>query len=179
MNAANAITLVRIALVPVFMAIWYIAPWPAAFTVFLIASITDKLDGYVARKYNLTSTFGKFIDPLADKLLICAALLVLLENGEVAAWAAAIILIREFIVTSLRTVAMGEGKVIAASNTGKVKMVIQVVAICVVLVPPVSHIALGGVTVGDIFVWLMTAVTLWSGIEYCYVNRDVFKAAKK
>lgn len=181
MKTANIITLTRIALIPVFIAAWYFLPWWVAFALFVLASATDKLDGYIARKYNQVTNFGKFVDPLADKLLIAAALLLFVKDGLVGAVPAFIILAREFIVTSLRTVAMSEGRVLAATMSGKIKMVVQVVGLASLMFEPlfgfsglIGAISLGGfITINDILVWIITAVTLWSGAEYCIKNRDV------
>jgi len=175
MKTANVITLIRIALVPVFMAV-YLLKIPyyeiIALAIFILASATDKLDGYIARKYNQISSFGKFVDPLADKLLVSAALIILVGEGVIPSWAVILILAREFIVTSLRTVAVSAGRIIAANNWGKAKMVIQVVAISFLLTS-LRNITLGSVTVGDIMVWLMTVVTVWSGIDYIVINKDI------
>lgn len=176
MKLANIITLVRILLIPVFMAV-SLSGIPdyevISLTIFLVASLTDKLDGYVARKYNQISTFGKFIDPLADKLLISAALLILLERGIISSWAVFIILSREFIITALRTVAMSANRVIAAGNSGKLKMVVQVVTISLLLTA-LRDYSLVIMTAGDAMIWIMVAVTLYSGIEYVWKNRDLF-----
>ena len=184
MKAANIITLIRIAIVPLFVAAWYFCPWYVAFILFILASATDKLDGYIARHYNQVTNFGKFIDPLADKLLITAALMLLVGGGVVGAIPAMIIIAREFIVTSLRVVAMSEGRVLAASVSGKIKMVVQVVGLAALLVEPwfglngtVGSIAVvGTVTVNTIIVWVVTLVTLWSGAEYLMGNRDVINS---
>jgi len=181
MKTANVITLVRIALVPVFMAV-YLLEIPyfeiISLAIFIIASATDKLDGYIARKYNQISNFGKFIDPLADKLLITAALVMLVDAGVISSWAVILILAREFIVTALRTVAMSAGRVIAANNWGKAKMVIQVVAISFLLTS-LRNIALGFITVGEVMVWIMTIVTVWSGIDYIIMNKDIILQQSK
>lgn len=180
MKSANIITLSRIMLIPIFV-VAYLARIPyyeiVSLALFVIASATDKLDGYVARKYNQVTTFGKFIDPLADKLLVCAALLVLTEAGVVPSWCSLLILSREFIVTSLRAVGSSAGRVIAANNFGKLKMVVQVVAISFLL-SPFRHILLGFFTVGDAMVVIMTAVSVLSGVDYCYHNRDIIFASK-
>src|SRR5690242_6782498 len=122
MNIANKVTLSRIAMVPVFMAFMLI-DFPfhmqLALAVFLIASLTDKLDGYLARKYNLITDFGKFMDPLADKLMVTGALVVLIQMGRINAWIVFIILAREFAVTGLRGLAAAQNVIIAASNYGK------------------------------------------------------------
>ncbi len=184
LKTANIITLIRIALVPVFIAAWYFLPWYAAFTVFVVASVTDKLDGYIARHYDQVTNFGKFVDPLADKLLITSALLLFVKSGTVGTVYAILIIAREFIVTSLRVVAMSDGRVLAASVSGKIKMVVQCVVLAALLIEPVfgaagsvgSAAVFGAVTVNDLLVILMTAVTLWSGIEYLVRNRDVINS---
>ncbi|MGI6576653.1 MAG: CDP-diacylglycerol--glycerol-3-phosphate 3-phosphatidyltransferase [Eubacteriales bacterium] len=180
MKSANIITLIRIALVPVFMVV-YLLKLPhhevVALVLFLLASATDKLDGYIARKYNQISDFGKFIDPLADKLLITAALVMLSESGIIASWAVVLILSREFIVTGLRTVAMSAGRVIAANSWGKAKMVVQVIVVAFLLTP-LRNVTIGITNLGEILIWLMTLVTVVSGIDYVYLNRDLFYTAK-
>ncbi len=177
MKAANIITLVRIAMVPVFIVVYMMHTETSEYislVIFIIASITDKLDGYIARKYNQVSNFGKFVDPLADKLLVASALILLTENGVVPGWATFVILAREFIVTSLRVVAISEGRVLAANNTGKFKTVLQIVAICVLILTSVRSFPLaGGFTTGDLFMWAMTLFTAWSGFSYCWDNRDI------
>ena len=136
MNTANKITLVRIAMIPLFMiAMLSGLPYSSiiALVIFAIAGITDRIDGYVARKYNQVTNFGKFIDPIADKLLVTAALIILVEWGQVPSWAAVIIIAREFVVQGLRLLAVGEGVVVAAGTSGKVKTVVSIVALCVML----------------------------------------------
>ena len=133
MNLPNKLTLLRILLVPVFLIFITVKDIPygtfIATIIFVIAAITDQLDGYLARSRNQVTTFGKFMDPLADKLLVTSALIALVELKIIAAWAAVIIIAREFAVSGLRTIAAAEGKVIAASMWGKVKTVIQIIAI--------------------------------------------------
>ncbi len=168
MTTANIITIVRILLIPVFMAAALIsAPYAnmIALALFILASITDGVDGYIARKYNQVTTLGKFLDPLADKLLITAAMLVFVQNGIMGAVAAMIILTREFAVTSLRIVAMGEGVVIAAQMWGKVKTVVQIVG-CSILLTPIAALELLGISLGAVVVWVIVLVTIISGIEY-------------
>lgn len=132
MTTANKITLVRICMIPFF--IWFAlrndaSSLIAALVLFCVASFTDFLDGYVARKYNQVTDFGKFVDPLADKLLVTAALLIFIEKGIFPAWMVFIILAREFIITSLRNVAAAKGRVLAATWTGKVKTCVQIAGI--------------------------------------------------
>ena len=168
MTAANIISIIRICLIPVFIAFALLGiPYGQfiALGIFILASVTDWVDGYIARKYNQVTTFGKFLDPLADKLLVTAAVLVLIEKGDMGSVPAFIIIARELIVTSLRIVAMGEGIVIAAQKSGKLKTFMQIVGI-VFLFTPLKDIALGAISAGDIAVWLIAAITLISGIEY-------------
>lgn len=170
MTTANIISLIRICLIPVFIAFALITGIPyndyIAVGIFILASITDWIDGYIARKYNQITTFGKFLDPLADKLLVIAAALVLIERGDMGSVPAFIIVARELIVTSLRIVAMGEGIVIAAQKSGKAKTFIQMVGTIFLFTPLRNAVAFGTVTAGDITVWIMAAITLISGIEY-------------
>ncbi|MBW6409720.1 CDP-diacylglycerol--glycerol-3-phosphate 3-phosphatidyltransferase [Clostridium weizhouense] len=137
MNLANKLTLIRIFLVPVFLIFIAVKGIPygsfIATFIFILAALTDKLDGYIARSRNQVTNFGKFMDPLADKLLVTAALICLVEMQIVPSWAAIIIIAREFAVSGLRTIAAAEGKVIAASWWGKIKTVIQIVAIVLLL----------------------------------------------
>ncbi len=170
MTTANIVSIIRILLIPAFMFaalgatptgdIWAVA-------IFLFASVTDWVDGYIARKYNQITTFGKFLDPLADKLLVAAAILVLVSRGIMGSVPAMLIIAREFIVTSLRIVAMGEGIVIAAQKSGKIKTFMQIIGVAI-LFAPIESVSVGvlGATIGDITVWLMTAITVISGIEY-------------
>ena len=149
MNLANKLTLLRIILIPFFIVCFYIPnlmmntvsvnsyliPYAnlLGLVIFLLAAITDFIDGYIARKYNLITDFGKFMDPLADKLLVTAALLILLENGLISAWVVFVILAREFIVTGFRTIAAAKGVVIAAGWLGKIKTVVQFIMISTLL----------------------------------------------
>ena len=168
MTTANIISIIRILLIPAFMAFALLdfnGSSYIATVIFILASITDWVDGYVARKYNQITTFGKFLDPLADKLLVSAAVIVLLERGAMGSIPVFIIMARELIVTSLRIVAMGEGVVIAAQRSGKWKTFIQIVGI-VFLFTPLSEIPVFGFTTGNIMEWIIAAITLVSGIEY-------------
>ncbi len=168
MTAANWITLSRIALIPVFMVtLSYDTPVAQILSliIFIFASLTDGIDGYVARRFNQVTTFGKFIDPLADKLLVTTAIVYFVQDGRMRAWAAVIILTREFVVTSLRMVAASEGHIIAAGPSGKIKMVVQIICISFLLTP-LYEISMGPFTAGQASVLLMVAVTVWSGIDY-------------
>ncbi|MBE7063234.1 MAG: CDP-diacylglycerol--glycerol-3-phosphate 3-phosphatidyltransferase [Ruminococcaceae bacterium] len=172
MNIPNKLTVLRMALVPVFMIVYMIEAIPyhtaiAAF-IFILASLTDWLDGYLARKNNLVTNFGKFMDPLADKLLVTGALLCLMERGEVAYWVVMIIIAREFIVSGLRLVAVTKGIVIAAGQLGKLKTVLQLVAI-------IAAILSINKTIVDVLIYLCTLMTVISGMDYLIRNRKVFQ----
>lgn len=167
MNLPNRLTLLRIILVPVFMCVYLFGFEYVAAAIFVIASVTDWADGYLARKNNLVTNFGKFMDPLADKLLVTAALLCLLELGTVTSWVVMIILAREFIVTGIRLVAASEGKVIAAGKLGKIKTVMQLIALTYAII-------FGGGILTDVLIYLATAMTLISGIDYIAKNTYVF-----
>ncbi len=175
MNTANKITLLRIILVPVFMALFLIDSFAfrmAALAVFVIASISDAADGYIARHYNQITTFGKFIDPIADKLLVTAAFVVLLYYDRMSPWALIIVLAREFIVTGLRLVAVSEGKVIAASMWGKAKTVSQMIAI-IVAIALMNNILPADISlmVTHILIWISALLTVISGVDYLVKNR--------
>lgn len=173
MNLANKLTLIRIALVPIFLIFMALDKPYAIYTaliIFTVAALTDKLDGYVARSRNQITNFGKFMDPLADKLLVTSALVSLVEYGIIPTWAAMIIIGREFAVTGLRSIAASEGIVIAASWWGKIKTVIQIVAIISGLITLVySSKYLEAITY--IFIIASVIITLISGIDYFVKNR--------
>ncbi|WP_443664098.1 CDP-diacylglycerol--glycerol-3-phosphate 3-phosphatidyltransferase, partial [Dysosmobacter sp.] len=136
----------------------------------IIASLTDMLDGKIARKYNLVTDFGKFADPLADKMLVTAAMLWFVEIGQMPAWALLIVIIREFAVSGLRMIASDKGRVIAAGWSGKVKTASTMVCIVVMFlpIPPV---------VNTICVWIIALTTLYSGVEYFAKNKDIIASA--
>ena len=171
MNLPNKLTLMRVILIPVYLVLWNVS-FPgnnyAALAVFVVASLTDFLDGYIARKHNLVTDFGKFMDPLADKVLVVTAMLWFVESGVMPAWAVAIVIFREFAVSGMRLIAVEGGRVIAAGWSGKVKTASTMVCLCLMFLPIPP--ALNWVCVGVIVV-----TTLWSGIEYFVKNRDVFK----
>ncbi len=175
MTTASKITVIRVILVPVFMAVLLSDLAYANYislAIFIAASITDFIDGYIARHYDQVTDFGKFIDPLADKLLVFAALLIFVQTGLMPAWAAMIILTREFAVTGLRLVAVGQNRVIAAGMSGKVKTFSSMVCICIMLTD-VGAIALGPVDMNWLCVAVMVITTVWSGVEYFVKNIDV------
>lgn len=169
MNLPNKLTLLRIVLVPVFVVVLYLNfPYNnlVALAVFVLASLTDLLDGKIARKYHLVTDFGKFMDPIADKLLVTAALLVFVDWHMMPAWVAIVVIAREFIVSALRLVAASNGRVIAAGWSGKVKTASTMVCICVML--------LGLPAVVDVICSAVILVTTaYSGVEYLVKNRDV------
>lgn len=176
MNLPNKITLVRILLVPVVMMFLLTLQEWLALAVFLLAALTDGLDGYIARKKRLITNMGKFLDPLADKLLISAVLIVLVQLQRLDAWMAILIISREFAVTGLRLVAAADGLVIAASRMGKLKTVSQIVAISLLILDnfPFSR---WGLPLADMAIWLAVILTVVSGIEYFLKNRSVLEQA--
>lgn len=184
MNTANKITMIRVFLVPIFMVLFFIdntvCHW-AALGVFVLASITDAIDGHVARKYNQTTTFGKFVDPLADKVLTTAAFLMLMYYGRMSVWAVMIILTREFMVAGVRLVAAGEGNVVAASIWGKLKTVSQMVAVIVAMILMNCELyfdklfGIPSVIISDILIWISVGFTIISGIDYLIKNWSLMK----
>ncbi|OGO79130.1 MAG: CDP-diacylglycerol--glycerol-3-phosphate 3-phosphatidyltransferase [Clostridiales bacterium GWB2_37_7] len=180
MNIANKITLLRIAMIPFFMGLMLIEfPFhmELALAVFLIASFTDHLDGYLARKYNLITDFGKFMDPLADKLMVTAAFVIFIQMGKIEAWIVFVILAREFAVSGLRSLAAAQNTIIAASSFGKLKTVTQIVTISVLMLDnfPFSLINL---PMDVISIYLTLIVTVWSGLDYFSKNLKVIMPKK-
>jgi len=181
MNLANKLTMLRIFLVPIFLIFMAVKDIPygreVATAIFIIASLTDKLDGYIARSRNQITNFGKFMDPLADKLLVTAALVSLVELHIVPSWVAMIIIAREFAVSGLRTIAASEGKVIAASWWGKIKTVIQIVAIITALLNlSYVHPILNVLT--NILMTAAVIITIISGVDYFVKNKDSIRVDK-
>jgi len=169
-TTANKITLFRIALIPVFLGFLYCMHPYIAFSVYIIACISDMADGYVARRYNQISDFGKFVDPLADKMLVLSAMCVFVEKGTMEGWVLAIVLCREFAVSGLRLIAAGKQYVIAASVSGKIKTAATMVCIGVMLLFG-QHLLLDRICCA-----IIVFVTVYSGIDYFAANKDVFKA---
>ena len=170
MTLASKITLARVAVIPVYMVFMYLSGGTAnvwmwiAFATFILASITDFVDGYIARKYNQISDFGKFLDPLADKLLTIAAMVMFCQWGSMPAWALMLILTRDFAVTCLRLVAVGKGNVIAAGWSGKVKTACTMVGLCIMMAfPSIEWIAIAVTAI-------IVVTTVYSGIEYFIRN---------
>ena len=180
MNLANKLTILRVILVPIFIAFMTIdALWAkiVGLLIFIIASLTDMLDGQIARKRIMITTFGKFADPLADKMLTTAAFLVFMQQGIIGAWPVFIILVREFAVSGIRLAAAAEGEVIAASFWGKFKTVTQmlsiVVGIILMCIPQIpSNIT---ALIIQILVWICVVFTVISGVEYVVKNWKLMK----
>ena len=163
MTTATRITLTRVVLIPAFMALFLLGLNGWALAVFIIASLTDLLDGYIARSRNQTSDFGKFLDPLADKLLVFAAMLILVQLQRFPAWAVMIVLTREFAVSGLRMTAASKGQVIAAGWSGKLKTASTMIGLCLLIVFSVPWLDL-------IVLAVILATTIWSGVEYFIKN---------
>ena len=182
MNTPNRLTVLRVLLVPIFLLFLMIPTIPhhygLALVIFIAASITDCLDGHIARKRGQVTTFGKFLDPLADKILVSSALICFIELGLASSIAVVLIIFREFMVTSIRLVASADGKVIAASIWGKLKTVLQMVAIITILLSRdltasgLLPAAFPDVALARGLIWLCAAVTLISGADYLKANWD-------
>ena len=170
MTTASKITLVRVAMIPAYMVTMYLSGGQSglwmfvSLALFIVASLTDFIDGYIARKYQQVSDFGKFLDPLADKLLTIACMCMMCEWGRMPAWALMIVLTREFAVTGLRLVAVQNGTVIAAGWSGKVKTASTMVGLCFVMAFPAVGWLVSAVN------WMIVITTLYSGIEYFVQN---------
>lgn len=192
MNLANKITIARILLIPLF--ILSFAEYPLWLTenssffgfihvygtyialgVFILASATDKLDGYIARKYNQITNLGKLLDPLADKLLISVALIMMVQSGMVATWIAVAIIAREFVITGLRMVASEQGIALSADSLGKLKMVLQVIAIAAVLLDNYPFQLVTMIQVDEFLMLAAVALTIYSGIHYLLNNYKLIK----
>ncbi len=177
MNLPNKLTILRVIMIPffVFFMLWPVVPYSniIAVAIFCVASFTDFLDGYLARRDGLVTNFGKFMDPLADKLLVGAALICLIETGQLPALVVIIIISREFIISGFRLIASDNGVVIAASYWGKFKTVSQMVMV-IVLILNIPALAM----VGQILIWVSTILTVVSLIDYIVKNKDVLKDTK-
>lgn len=177
MNLPNKLTILRVIMIPFFIVFLLVPITPydkwIALTIFIIASLTDLLDGKIARKYNLVTNFGKFMDPLADKLLVCSALICLIELGKIPAWMVIVIIAREFIISGFRLVASDSGVVIAASYWGKFKTTFQMAAVCLLIV----DIAVLQVLT-QIILWIAVILTVVSLVDYLAKNKEVMKDYK-
>ncbi|MCM1144023.1 MAG: CDP-diacylglycerol--glycerol-3-phosphate 3-phosphatidyltransferase [Blautia sp.] len=177
MNLPNKLTMFRVILIPFFVLfmlveITSVDKW-IALAIFIIASLTDLLDGKIARKYNLVTNFGKFMDPLADKLLVCSALICLVAMDKIPAWMVIVIIAREFIISGFRLIASDNGVVIAASYWGKFKTTFQMVMICL-LIADIEAISV----LTTIVMWIAVLLTVISLIDYLVKNKDVMKDTK-
>lgn len=193
MNLPNKLTLLRVVMIVPFVLCllashqkWQFLGGAAdyleyvALLIFVLASLTDLIDGKIARKYNLVTNFGKFMDPLADKLLVCAAMIVLVEMGRIPSWVVIVIISREFIISGFRLIASDNGVVIAASYWGKFKTTFQMIMICMMIVmdtPLFAGVpAFAGITYG--VMWIALVLTVVSLIDYLVKNRSVLKDVK-
>ena len=170
-TTANKITMFRIVLIPVFLVLAYTGLKYWALAVYIIACLSDVADGYIARHYNQVSNFGKFVDPLADKMLVLSAMCFFIENGQMPGWAVAIVLLREFAVSGLRLIAVEQSRVIAAARSGKIKTGCTMVGLGAMLVFGQQY-----PVVNLVCYILIIVTTVYSGVEYFVANRDVFKA---
>ena len=184
MNLPNQLTIFRVILIVPFVLLllggqagWFgestLVVDLIALGIFIVASLTDLIDGKIARKYNLVTNFGKFMDPLADKLLVCAALIALVEMGRIPSWVVIIIISREFIISGFRLIASDNNVVIAASYWGKFKTTFQMVMVCLMIanIPQIQLLT-------DIVMWIALALTVISLVDYLVKNKDVMKDTK-
>ncbi len=181
MNIANKVTMVRVFLVPIFIFSYYYNinnQQTLTAIIFIIASLTDALDGYLARSKNLVTNFGKFIDPLADKILTATALILLVEAGKVAGWIVVIIIAREFTITGFRILAAAEGITIAASPLGKIKTISQLFAIILLLLDNTVFINFN-IPMDYLMLYVSLIFTVLSGIDYIYKNLSVLNLEDK
>lgn len=191
MNVPNKLTLLRILMIPLFLILavvpfnWGTVEWLGssimisqlmATIVFVVASFTDWLDGYIARKEGLVTNFGKFADPLADKMLVATAFIVLVEKGLAPAWVVSIVIARELAITGLRLLLVKEGEVLAAAWPGKVKTASQMSAITLLLLNnfPFQNT---GIPVADILLYICLIFTIYSGVDYFVKNKNIFKGS--
>ena len=177
MNLPNKLTIFRVILIPFFIIALLVPGIPAgnwiALAIFIVASLTDLLDGKIARKYNLVTNFGKFMDPLADKLLVCSALICLVELSRIPSWMVVIIIAREFTISGFRLIAADNGVVIAASYWGKFKTTFQMIAVCLMIanIPVLSLLT-------TVITWIAVMLTVVSLVDYLVKNKDVMKETK-
>lgn len=201
MNLPNQLTIFRVILIVPFVLVllgsfkgwgWHEAIFGdasayaeyIALGIFIVASLTDLLDGKIARKYNLVTNFGKFMDPLADKLLVCAAMIILVEMSRIPSWVVIVIISREFIISGFRLIASDNGVVIAASYWGKFKTTFQMIMICMMIVKDAPFLSAYGngdlfAKVTDFVMWIALALTVISLVDYLVKNKDVMKDGVK
>ena len=173
MNTPNKLTLLRIIMIPFFVVFMLVdfGPWSkwAALAIFVVASLTDTLDGYLARRDHLVTNFGKFMDPLADKLLVCSAMICMIELGRLPSWVVIVIIGREFVISGFRLIASDNGVVIAANYWGKIKTVCQMVMIIVLI----ADLGSGFVILEQILIYASLLLTVISLVTYLWQNRSV------
>ena len=183
MNLPNKLTLLRVILVPFFLLFLLVDQIPLhglwALLIFAAASVTDALDGHIARSRGLITDFGKFLDPVADKVLVFAALIAFVELGLASSAAVVIMMAREFLVSSMRMVAASKGRVIAAGKSGKVKTAVTMISIVAILLLMALGDLVTGMTVSlpavsNLLIWICGVITVYSGVEYLVQNKDVF-----
>lgn len=170
--------MLRICMIPVFVILAQMsapAAQYAAVAVFILASITDALDGHIARKNGLVTNFGKFIDPIADKLLVMSAMIVLVERGRMPGWVCIVMLAREFAISGFRLVAAGTGKVIAAGILGKIKTVTQMIAVIALLLTAIDGAFAPLTPFADVAMYISAVMTVWSGVDYIQKNFDCIR----
>lgn len=180
MNLPNKLTMFRVILIPFF--VFFIltdyagaaSPW-IALGIFIVASLTDLLDGKIARKRNLVTNFGKFMDPMADKLLVCSALICLVDIGRIYSWVVIVIIAREFIISGFRLIASDNGVVLAASYWGKFKTTFQMVMICL-MIADIPNAAVNVIT--QVVMWAALALTVISLVDYLWKNRNILSENK-
>ncbi len=179
MNLPNKLTVLRMLLVPVFMAVLLLWNRYAALAIFIVASLTDFVDGKIARSRGLVTNFGKFMDPLADKLLVLSAMVIYVQEGRMPAWVCMVVIARELAVSGLRMVAASEGIVMAAGWSGKIKTACTMVGLCVMMVPKVADFTLVGSFTVNTLMWIVILVTtVVSGVEYFAKNGSVLVKEK-
>ena len=179
MTTANKLTILRVALIPVFLLVLYAGfkgSGYAALLIFIIACLTDFADGYIARRYHQITNFGKFMDPLADKMLVMAAMCYFVECGQMPGWTLALVLLREFAVSGMRLVAAERGRVIAAAWSGKIKTASTMVCLCIMMLLNEPWVPVPR-TINTLCIVVIVGTTLYSGIEYFAKNIDIFKDA--
>lgn len=177
MNLANKLTMSRLFLIPVFMVFMLVKiPYGdfVAASIFAIGALTDKLDGYIARKYKQITNFGKFMDPLVDKIMVTSALIALVQMGRIESWIVIVIIAREFLITGIRTVAADKGIVIAASNYGKYKTTSQMIAVIALMLNNYPF-SLVNFPFDKIMVYIALILTIYSGVDYIVKSKDLFK----
>ena len=176
MNLPNKLTIGRIAAVPVFIVAYVMKLYLFALAVFILASLTDLLDGQIARRKNLVTNFGKIMDPLADKILVYSALCLFVENKVIGSWMLIIILFREFMVSGIRIIAAADGKVIAAGFSGKVKTALQMVAVPVLILAQAMPKTVWIMKFGYVLFLLSLVMTVYSGVVYIMNGEEYFKS---